>query len=285
MTIMRKYRLLVILVISLFCGGCGSLFFYPEKGLREMPAPVKEAAEDISFKTADGLTLHGWYFRTKERRLGTILFLHGNAENISTHVYSVLWLVKEGFDVFAFDYRGYGKSEGKATLEGVHRDAEAALEKILALPQSDKNNIIVFGQSIGGAIATYTVANSSHKDKVKALVIDSAFSSYRRIAREKLGSFFLTWPFQYPASVFFDDRYSPERWIARVSPVPVLIMHGDSDGIVPVDHGSTIYEKASEPRELWLARGRGHIGAMVDEGIRAQLVNYLKAHTSHEKNR
>lgn len=282
---MRYYRLFAILLVLLFCSGCGSFFFYPEKGLRDMPAPVREAAEDVYFRTSDGLTLHGWYFRGKEMRLGTILFLHGNAENISTHIHNVLWLVKEGFDVFAFDYRGYGKSEGKATLEGVHLDAEAALEKALALPQSDKNNIIVFGQSIGGAIAIYTVANSPHKDKVKALVSDSAFSGYRRIAREKLGAFFLTWPFQYPISGFFNDRYSPEHWIAKVSPVPVLIMHGDSDGIVPVHHGSILYEKASAPKDLWLVKSRGHIGAMADEGIRKQLVNYLTEHTSHEKNR
>ena len=90
--------------------------------------------------TPDGLKLHGWHLKAKDKSRGTILQLHGNAENISTHVNSVLWLALEGYDVFNFDYRGYGKSEGSPTLDGVHIDARAALETVLKLLQGSGIN-------------------------------------------------------------------------------------------------------------------------------------------------
>lgn len=279
---MRKPARIILATIFLLTTGCTSLFFYPEKGLRDNPAVSKLPHEDIHFKTPDGLTLHGWFFtgqapdHRQAKSLGTVLFLHGNAENISTHVGSVLWLVRTGFDVFVFDYRGYGMSEGTVSIDGVHVDAAAALDTVMNLPKADRENIFVFGQSLGGAIATYSVATSPRKDSIRALIIDSAFSGYRTIAREKLSGIFFTWPFQYPASFLFDDSYSPDRWIGRVPPVPVLIMHGDSDDIVPAHHGEILYQKASGQKELWMAKGRGHIGALDDDELRKRLVEYMK---------
>lgn len=251
------------------------MFFYPEKGLRDNPILRNFPHEEVYFKASDGVNLHGWFFKAKSDSLGTILVMHGNAENISTHINSVLWLVKEGFDVFAFDYRGYGLSEGKTTVQGVHLDAEAALEKLLNLPQANKDRIFVLGQSIGGAIAIYTVANSPHKDRIKALIVDSAFLDYRRIAREKLSAFFLTWPLQYPLSFLFNNHYSPDGYIKRIS-VPILIIHGDQDRIVPVHHSRVLYDTALEPKDLWIAKGRRHIEAFALKDIRDRLLEYLQ---------
>lgn len=236
------------------------------------------APEDVFFKTPDGLTLHGWFLKAGDEAKGTILVLHGNAENVSTHINSVLWLVDEGFNVFMLDYRGYGRSEGSPTVEGVHVDAEAALETLLAMPGVDKDRVIVLGQSIGGAIAVYTVAHSPCKDRVKALVIDSAFSSYRLIAREKLGNVCITWPLQYPLSFAFNDDYSPLKWIKQVSPVPLLIIHGKQDRIVPLHHGKLLYDAATEPKELWQTSVPGHVYSFSDEKIRENLVRYLSSH-------
>jgi fermentation-respiration switch protein FrsA (DUF1100 family) len=230
---------------------------------------------DIFFRTTDGLKLHGWFLKSKEESKGTILFLHGNAENISTHVNNVLWLVKNGFDVLIFDYRGYGESEGRPTLKGVHIDAEAALDTLFNLPYTKKNRVIVFGQSLGGAIAVYTVANSSHKDSVNALIIDSAFYGYRLIAREKLADLILTRLFKYPLSFLVSDYYSPVKWIKSVSPVPVLIIHGDNDKIVPVHHSTMIFNEASAPKDIWILKGKGHIEAVWDKDVRERLLDYL----------
>ncbi|HXY61712.1 MAG TPA: alpha/beta hydrolase [Nitrospirota bacterium] len=262
--------------LCLFFSGCGFLFFYPQKQLHDNLVARLFSPEDVYFETPDKLTLHGWFFRAENKDArATILVLHGNAENLSTHVNSVLWLIREGFNLFIFDYRGYGKSQGSPSIEGVCLDAEAALKTLLSLPYVDKEQIIVLGQSIGGAIAVYTVANTPYKDRIAALIIDSAFSSYRGIAREKLAQFFITWPLQYPLSYLVGDSYSPIRWIGKVSSVPVLIIHGDKDSVVPMHHGRMLYEAARDPKEFWETTTPGHVMSFADADVRERLVRYL----------
>ncbi len=273
---MKNLSRLLLLVLLISATGCSSLFFYPQKAHFDNPALKSVSYEDVYFMTSDGLKLHGWYLKAKDKSRGTILQLHGNAENISSHVNSVLWLTLEGYDVFTFDYRGYGRSEGSPTQDGVHRDAQSALETVLTLPDINKERLFVLGQSLGGAIAVYAVANSEHKNHVKALILDSAFSSYRDIAREKLAQFMLTWPFQYPLSLLFNDDYSPVKWIRTVHPLPVLIIQGDQDTTVPVHHSSILYGTALDPKELWVVNGVGHIQGLSVIEIRRRFLEYLE---------
>jgi fermentation-respiration switch protein FrsA (DUF1100 family) len=236
---------------------------------------LKYSTNDVYFKSSDGLTLHGWYFRAKEER-GTILICHGNVENLSTHVMLDLWLIDAGYNLFIFDYRGYGRSEGSPTVQGINRDAEAALETLLfTLPRVKQDNIIVFGKSLGGAVAVYTVANSPFKNRVKALILDSAFSSYRAIAREKIADSIIGWPFQYPLSWLVSDDFSPIKFIKRIAPIPIVIIHGRDDDIVPEHHGHILYEAALPPREFWEPSVPGHVRAQADEGTRKKLLGYL----------
>jgi fermentation-respiration switch protein FrsA (DUF1100 family) len=275
---MRKIALPLLLLLLVCCTGCTSLFFYPSKQLVDNPTAQLFSPKDVRFKSSDGVDLHGWFFSGGQNARGTVLVLHGNAQNLSTHVNSVLWLVKEGFNLFIIDYRGYGKSDGSPSIQGVHLDAEAAFNTLLTMPQVGGKQIVVLGQSLGGAIAVYTVANSPHKDRIAALVIDSAFSSYRRITREKLADHFITWPFQYPLSFLVSDSYSPIKWIKKVSPVPVLILQGEKDAIVPAQHGQLLYDEASGPREFWKTITPGHIQAFADAAIRERMIRYLNAH-------
>jgi fermentation-respiration switch protein FrsA (DUF1100 family) len=270
----KAARNICLLFICFLLSGCSSLFFHPSRDMKEGPAVKLFSHRDVVFQASDGMVLHGWYFPAENAR-GSILVLHGNAQNLSTHVNSVLWLVKEGFNIFIIDYRGYGWSGGEPTLEGVHRDADAALEKLFSMPETDPDRVVVLGQSLGGSIAIYTVTHSPHKDRIRALVIDSVFSGYRLIAREKLDSFWLTWPFQYPLSWTVNDDYSADRWIGQVSPMPVLILHGLDDTIVPVHHSRILSEAAGKPKELWLTARPGHIQSLGDEAVRKNFVEYL----------
>jgi fermentation-respiration switch protein FrsA (DUF1100 family) len=265
---------LLMILLSLLMSGCSSLFFYPQKPLYENSVARRFSPEDIWFKTDGNLTLHGWFFRAAEAK-SSILVLHGNAQNLGTHINSVLWLVPAGFNVFIFDYRGYGNSEGNASLDGVHKDAEAALETLLSLPGVDQNRVFVLGQSIGGSIAVYLAATTTHRKNIRALIVESAFASYRQIAREKMNSVWLTWPFQYPFSYLFSDNYSAIRWIRNVSPIPILILHGQDDDVVPMHHGMQLYEAALQPKEFWMTNTHGHISSFADPQVRDDLVHYL----------
>jgi fermentation-respiration switch protein FrsA (DUF1100 family) len=238
------------------------------------PAIANLAYDDVHIETPDHRRLHGWYLEAKDAK-GTLLFLHGNAGNISTHLGSVYWLPREHYNVLLLDYRGYGQSEGSASIAGSVIDAEAALAWLARRPEVQAHGMAVFGQSLGGAIATYAVAHSPERSCIKALIIDSAFSSYRGIAREKLAGYWLTWAVQWPLALTISDRYSPLEAIAHVSPIPLLIIHDDNDPVIPIRHGERLYAAAREPKQFWRVPLAGHIAALTHAENRERFVNYL----------
>ena len=255
--------------------GCSNAFFYPYRAHVQTPTHLGLAYEDVYFNANDGTRLHAWWLPAQGKALGTILFLHGNAENISTHIMAVRWLPAKQFNVFLLDYRGYGASEGAPTLAGVQDDVSSALRTLISKPGVDSDRLIVFGQSLGGAIAIHNVAHSPYRQHIRALVVESAFASHRQIVREKLSDFWLTWPFQWPLSWTVSDDYSPADSVDRISPIPFLIMHGDQDPIVPVHHGQRLFELAREPKQLWMVHGGGHIQAFQSQRYRDRFVAYL----------
>jgi fermentation-respiration switch protein FrsA (DUF1100 family) len=270
-------RLLLIGLLSVGLLGCNGVFFLPYRAHVQTPQHLGLTYEDVHFQASDGTPLHAWFLPAEGKALGTILFLHGNAENISTHIMSVRWLPARRFNVFLLDYRGYGASEGAPTDVGVQDDVDSAMRTLLARKDVDPGRLVVFGQSLGGAIAIYNVAHSPYRQHIRALVVESAFASYRVIAREKLAAFWLTWPLQYPLSWTVSDEYGPSKAVAGISPIPLLIIHGDRDPIVPVDHGKRLFELAQEPKQLWVVSGGGHIQAFQHQSYRDRFVNYLTA--------
>lgn len=270
-------RLRSALVLACFVGltACTSVFFQPLENHVYDPRTAGFAYDDVMFEAADGTRLHGWFFPTEGERLGSVLFLHGNAENISTHFASVAWLARGGFDTFVIDYRGYGRSEGVPNLDGLHQDVAAALETLLAMPGVRPEEVVVFGQSLGGAVALTSIADSPHKDHLAGLIVEGAFSDYRGIAREKLGDFWLTWPFQWPFSLTIDDRYDPKAAAAALSPLPLLIVHGQADQVVEPHHGEVLFEAAAEPKAIWRPKHAGHIAAFAPLPMRQRLLDHL----------
>lgn len=268
-------NLIFIGLLSAALLGCSGVFFQPYRGHVQTPKNLGMAYEDVNFQAGDGTPLHAWFLPAEGRVQGTILFLHGNAENISTHIMSVRWLPARGFNVFLLDYRGYGASGGVATLSGVQDDMDAALRHLLARKDVDPDRVVVLGQSLGGAIAIYNVAHSPYRRHIRALAVESAFASYREITREKLAAFWLTWPLQWPLSWTVSDAYNPSAAVAGVSPIPLLIIHGDRDSIVPMHHGQELYDLAREPKQIWIVPGGGHIQAFQSQIYRDRFVAYL----------
>ncbi len=276
-----RFRLLslsALLSALVAAAGCSSLFFYPTQAVEWTPAQDNVPYRDVRFESADGVPLHGWLLCPRNAApRGTVLFLHGNAQNIGNHVPAILWIVEAGYEVFAFDYRGYGESGGKPDIPGVHADARAAAEKLLSLPGVSAGRTVVFGQSLGGSIAVHTVANLPPEARPAALIVDSPFAGYRRIVRDKLADVWLTWLFAWPASAFVGDAYSAERWVDKAGPGPVVVIHGTRDDIVPYEHGKILYAKAKDPKGFWTSEGSGHIMALFNPPVRGQFLDFLEA--------
>lgn len=240
------------------------LVFYPEID-REVAATPSQAGlqyEDIHLKTSDGIGLHGWYIPAAQPR-GTVLFLHGNAGNISHRLDSVQMFHRLGYNTLIFDYRGYGNSGGVPTEQGTYRDAEAAWRYLTEQRNIPSCRIVLFGESLGGAVAAWLAS----REKPAALVIASGFTSVPDLGQQL-----------YP--------YLPVRWLARIRydtreylcsvTAPVLVAHSPEDEIIPFEHGRTLFAAANPPKQfLELAGGHNNGFIFMREAWVKELENFV----------
>lgn len=269
----------VLLLSLLALSACSNLIFQPSNGYIYDPEKIQDyfkiKIEDVYFYNSDGHLLHGWFLPNQSGKThGTILFLHGNGENISSHVRMVWWLARSGYNLFMPDYRGYGFSEGEPELEGAHRDVQAAMKTLLDMPKVNKNRLVLYGHSLGGAIATTSLADSPYRKHFRALIVENSFTRYRTAAREALGGFWLTWPLQYPLSWTIRDDFAPIEAISRISPIPVLFVTSSHDPVIAPDHSTELYQAAGEPRDHWVFESDRHT-VFHTEQRRSRLLAYL----------
>ena len=234
----------------------GSMLYYPEKKLATTPAEISLNYEDIKFQTRDGLMLHGWFVPAAVNR-GTLLFLHGNAGNISHRLQSIKIFHDLGMSVFIIDYRGYGLSEGKISEQGSYLDAEAALRFLVGEKNISLEHITVFGRSLGGAIASYLAGHH----KPSGLIIEATFSSVPDMAAK-------LYPF-LPVRWISRFKYDTLNYLRQVS-CPVLILHSKNDELVPLSHGQRLYKAANPPKYFVELEG-GH-----NDGFMKSLPRYIE---------
>jgi fermentation-respiration switch protein FrsA (DUF1100 family) len=257
----KKLLLWILGVVGLLMlTSCDHHFYQPSQGEFYSPTEFDLNHEAVSFQSSDGETLHGWFFPSDKRPAkGTILHLHGNSANMTNYLYYVAFLVKEGYHLLMFDYRGFGKSSGEPSPGGVLRDSEAALAYLRSRNEVRDDQIIIYGQSLGAAVAISLVGRSD-KRGIKAVIAEAPFSAYRRAAQEKMEEvFFLSWFSGLAADISIDDRTSPIRFVRQVSPVPLLIVHGTADRVVPFAHGQRLFDRAIEPKTFWVIEEGRHI--------------------------
>ncbi len=250
--IMLKIALFAILVvIALFIFvkylEAHSLFF-PFKKIEYTPATIGLVFTDTYFKTKDDKTLNGWFIPAKNAKV-TILFFHGNAGNVSHRLDKIKILNSLGLNVFIVDYRGYGKSEGKPSEKGLYLDAVTAFDYLTKIKCIAPDSIIVYGESLGGAVAIELCT----KVKAKGLITEEAFTSIR-----DMGKIMYPWL----PSFFAADRFDSLIRVGKVS-TPKLFIHSRNDNIVPFSLGEKLYKNAAEPKMLAIIHG-GHNEAFLE---------------------
>lgn len=261
-------RLLLIATVAALTfvqSGCTSLFFFPDKQVYVTPDRLELSYTDEWIETPDGETLHAWWLPAEGEARGHVYFLHGNAQNISSHILNVSWLPEAGYNVLLLDYRGYGQSTGAPDLEGALHDAETGLRWLGQIKAKEDESIYLLGQSLGGALAINLASEwvtRNERPSLTAVIADSTFSGFRAIAQEKLGNFWLTWPFQVPLSWTVTDDYEPVERIDQISPVPIMVIHSVRDGIIPINHGVDLYEAAKDPK-TFLRTDMPHAGTFM----------------------
>lgn len=269
-------RAAAVALCAALASGCTNLFLQPDRALHLRPEQAGAKYDAVNFSSADGTKLCGLWFPARPGPAkGVIVQFHGNGENETSHFLYVYWLALEGWDVLAFDYRGYGASGGEKSLAGSVADGRAALA--FARARAPGLPLVVIGQSLGGAL-TLAALDGDGAD-LRALVLDSTFSSYRAVAREKFAQYWITWPLQWLAYVLISDRFSPARLIARRAPVPLLMLHAPEDPVVPYAEGRRLYALALGPKEFWDVPGKGHLLALGQDGgeFRPKLSRWLDA--------
>ena len=212
-----------------------SFIYFPDRRLTTAPGDAGLPHEEVTLRTEDWLGLGAWWVPA-ERARATVILCHGNAGNISHRLHLIAPLHGLGLNVLAFDYRGYGRSEGRPSEDGTYRDMDAAVACALS-KGGDSRRLVFFGESLGGAVAV----ESATRHPCDALVLESTFTSVPAMAARHF-----PW---LPSRLLLRIRYDSLSRIGNVG-CPVLIMHGPNDEIVPFSMGRALYQAASEPKSF-----------------------------------
>ncbi|HEX9652278.1 MAG TPA: alpha/beta hydrolase [bacterium] len=222
------------------------LIFFPSKFPQGYwhPEAFGLDVRDCYFAAADGVQLHGWFLKN-ENAVATLLWCTGNAGNVSDRLDNLSQLSNLPLNVFIFGYRGYGRSDGSPDENGVYLDALGAYDYLLGLPQVRRERIIIFGRSLGGAVAV----DLASKRPAAGLILESTFTSARDMAKSTFGVI----PLQFIIKTKFDSV----RKIKQIN-IPLLMIHGDVDRTVPLKLGRELFLAANEPKEFYEIAGADH---------------------------
>ena len=224
--------------------------FYPSKQISQTPREIGLAFEDIFFTTEDNVVLNGWLI-SGESQKPMVIFLHGNAGNISSRLEKIQIFHELGLNIFIIDYRGYGKSYGQPSEQGIYADAKAAYDHLKYVKKFVHNKVIVYGESLGGAVATdLAVARS-----VDGLIIDSSFTNAQDMAQ-------VIYPLMpgFLVNVGLDSINK----IQRLN-MPKLMIHSVEDDIVPFRLGKKLFDAASEPKIFLEIQGSHNEGFLTSK--------------------
>lgn len=225
---------------------------FPSRALGPGPDSIGLAYRQLDIVTEDGVSLVAWHVPASEPR-GTVLFFHGNAGNISHRLESLKLFNDLGLAILIFDYRGYGRSEGEISEDGIYRDADAVWGHLTEEMGIPPDKIVLFGRSLGAAVAAYVAG----RQEPGALILESGFVSV-----PDLGAGIYPWlPVRWLARI----RFPAAEFLQSVT-CPVLVVHSRDDEIIPFEQGVKLHAAARQPKEFLEIRGGHNDGFLVSKG-------------------
>ena len=250
----RRRGIMLGFMAALLAGGMGligcagwlqeQLIFFPDHIDADADLSWTGATEEVYLDTEDGARIHGLFFESAGDSSGVVLYFHGNAGSVASWYEVAARLVRYEVDVLLIDYRTYGKSEGELSEHGLYRDGDAAYQHLISRGYAPES-IVVYGRSLGGAVATHVA--SEHD--VAAMALETPFTDLYELATD-------LYPFPMPQSLFeysFDNKNR-----APQIDVPTWVVHGTEDRIVPVDHGRRVFQALSNGWKMTIIEGGGH---------------------------
>jgi fermentation-respiration switch protein FrsA (DUF1100 family) len=239
---------LSVLLASFLSSACSleqRFIFHPEKEIFQTPADAGLPFDDVYFAAEDGIRLNGWYIPRADAEI-TFLWFHGNAGNVSHRVDNIRLVHEQlGVNIFIFDYRGYGRSEGTPSEPGTYRDGRAALRYLRERYGVAPSHLVLFGRSLGAAVA----AQMATREEQLLLILESPFVSVPEMARVLLP----------PIGIarLLSTQYNVPEALRRIR-TPVFVLHGDRDEVVPFNQGQRVFAAAREPKRFYAIGGAGH---------------------------
>ncbi len=232
-----------------------SSLYYPSRQLELNPSDTGLEYQDVLFQASDNTKLHGWFVPAEDSKQ-TVIFVHGNGGNISHRMDKIRVFNDLKVNLFIFDYRGYGRSEGRPSEKGLYLDIKAAYNFIKN--KDSEGKVIIYGESLGGALAI----DLASKEDVDGLITEGTFTSVADMAK-------IIYPWM-PA-VFLKTKFNSISKIPSVN-TPKLHMHSKSDNIVPFRMGEQLYEAAKEPKKFIILQGMHNDGFFISgEKVRREL--------------
>jgi len=276
---MFKIKSLMLMLVFVLFQGCASLFFQPDKVVYRTPDFYGLKYDDVHFSSKDGTQLDAWHIYPSSPSKGLVFVAHGNAQNLSAHFVSWIWLVIEGYEVFIFDYRSYGKSEGESGIKGSVEDTISALAY---LDEHYSGDYFACGQSLGGTMLLNAL-DGRDNSRIKAAIIDSTFVGFSDIASDKMSQMLIAWPFQWVPYLSITGEYDAKDNLDIG--VPILFLHGSKDKVVSPNASWQLYELAQRPKEFWLVKETEHIQSLKNKNVQQDFLEFLlKGNTFYKSN-
>ncbi len=238
---MLKYTIILLLALFLTTQYLRrTSMFFPA---RYPAGDWNTTALEQTFRTDDGVSLHGWYFRAPDAQAPLLVWMHGNGGNITDRASVAKELARRGISVFVFDWRGYGKSEGSPSEHGLYHDALGAVD--FARGHLGQDDLVLYGESLGGPYAAYAAG----RRLVRCVVIENSFPSLAALGNKLYAPL--------PLGVFAPFAMTTTRWL-NAAHVPVLVMHGRRDQVIPFALGKALFDGLNTPKEMLVSETADH---------------------------